>query len=410
MLEVPDVEGLLSIGGILPLSDGSVVIGGQVQYPGEYREGYMGGNVDLQYMVRNDAIAMQIDASGKELWRSRLGDPHADNYFNPVGLLSDGRILMWFVAEDSTFGDRFFIVGLDGVVEEMLPWRTLAAHFPPRSMVLMPESGYLGGDSTVVDFYYDYHTDQLEKSGLQYSREMTLLDFDLNVVWCKDMSPLGPAFGNNHYAVEVTDGIIMHGLGQTVVPDAASEQPLFFTSVVKLDKQTGEVLWQLTDEPRENGMGAWAITETQDGSLLFTGAYLEPGQLLDEDETLHTLTKVTGEGVPVWTKRYENIDTQMLYRIVPFQDGYLLLGSKWDKYYTYTLFYVDADGELLGALTIEPEEDRIPGWPSLMAAPDGTVYISGSITTPYDEETETRGDLIGSFLGILKSEYFSELE
>ena len=243
MLEAPDGEGLLYIQRVLPLSDGSIIVGGQVQYPGQYRQGYKSGYADLRYMVRNDGIAMGMDPNGKELWRIRLGDPHADNSLKPVGLLPDGRILMGFVAEDSTFGDRFFIVGMDGVVEEMLPWKTLAAHYPPRSMVLMPQSGYLGGDSTVVDDYYDYHTGRPENPGVLHSREMTLLDFDLNVVWRRDTLPLGPWFGNHHYPVEVKDGIVMYGLGQTVESDAASKQPLLFTSVVKLDKRTGEVLW-----------------------------------------------------------------------------------------------------------------------------------------------------------------------
>jgi len=365
MLEVFGTEGLLNIGSILPLPDGGLIIGGQTQYPGEYRQGYRGGSADMRYMVRNDAIAMRMDPAGRELWRIRLGDPHANNSLNPVGLLPDRRILMWFVADDTTFGDRYFIAGPDGVVEEMLPWRTMADIYPPRSMVLMPESGYLGGDSTIVDDYYDYHTGRSESPGAPHSREMTLLDFDLNLVWSRDTLPLGPWFGNHHYPVEVRDGIVLYGMSLTAVPDGSPEEPLFFTSVVKLDKGTGETVWRLTDEPRSNerGMyGARSLVETPDGSLLFTGAYLEQGRILGGDEALHTLTKLT------------------------------------------------AEGELLGTLAIGPEADRAPGWLSLTAVPDGTVYISGPITTPYGEETETGGDLIGSFLGTLRPEYFTSPE
>ena len=79
--------------------------------------------------------------------------------------------------------------------------------------------------------------------------------------------------------------------------------------------------------------GAYSLIETPDGSLLFTGAYLEPGQTIGEDEALHTLTKITADGVPLWTKRYESKDIRALSNIVPFQDGYLIQGSMWDSFY-----------------------------------------------------------------------------
>jgi len=399
MLEVPETGGLLKIGKILPLADGSVVIGGQVQYPGERRRPHKTDYQDPQDMVRNDAIAMRLDASGALLWTIRLGDPQADNHFSPLGLLPDGRILLSFWAEDSSFGDRLFIVGLDGVVEEMLPWRTMAAHFPPRSMMFMPQSGYLGGDSTVVDFYYDYHTGPLGRRYHTESQEMALLDFDLSEVWRFDLLPLD-SIVNDYLAAQVSDGIVL--LGMTW--ESAC------TSLVKLDGLTGEVLWQLTDEPRGNrslSHGAYGLAETPEGELLFTGAFLEPGRTLDGGEPFVTLTKITADGAHVWTKRYEDMDLLLLYNIVPFKNGYVMRGIRQSSWNSFLFLYVDADGELLGTLAIGEEADRTSVWPLLAAAPDGTVYIAGSIETVYDREKATRGELMGSYLGILEVEHFS---
>lgn len=407
MLEVPETGGLFHIGDIMPLADGSVIVGGQVQYPGEYRIPYRSDYSNPRDKVRNDAIAMCIDPDGKVIWTIRLGDPQATNFLRPMGLLPDGRILMTFSADDSSFGSRFFIVGLDGVAEEMLPWKTLAAYFTPRSMSLMPESGYLGGDSSIVDDYYDFRTGRMEYPYSEDNRVMTLLDFDLNAVWQIDLSPLGAQIGN-YNKMEIFDGFILLGTESTAGPDMTIGLAPAYTSVIKIDKKTGDILWQLTDEPRTNGMiGATSLVETPDGSMLFTGAYLAPGETLDEGEGLAALTKITPDGVPVWTKRYESMDIESMFDIIPFEDGYVMVGRRQNTLEEFTLLYVDMNGEPLGALYIDEEAGHVTDWPYLAAAPDGTVYIAGSIQTPYDRETGTRGDLIGSYLSVLKAEYFT---
>jgi len=255
----------------------------------------------------------------------------------------------------------------------------------------------LGGDSTVVDNYYEYHTGQWGTFPNTQNQEMALLDFDLNEVWRIDLLPLD-SIVNDYLAVEVSDGIVL--LGMTWESSA--------TSVIKLDKLTGEVLWHLTDEPRNDASaGAYALAETTDGALLFTGAFLEPDWTLDEDERLVTLTKVTADGAHLWTKRYEDMDLLVLYNIVPFQDGYVMRGIRQSSWNSFLLLYVDADGELLGTLAIDEEADRMSVWPLLTAAPDGTVYISSALEAAYDREKAFRGEPLGSYLGILQPEYFS---
>lgn len=411
-LETPETEGVLRVGRVLPLSDGSLVIGGQMQYPEEYRQPYRTDYEDPREKIRNDAIAMRINPGGEVLWTIRLGDPQANNFLSPMGLLPDGRILMSFYAEDSSFGDRYFIVGLDGVAEEMLPWRTLAAHFSPRSMTLMPESGYLGGDSSVVDFYYDSHTGRLEKAGVQFSREMALLDFDLNEVWRVDFSELGPWVGNKN-AFEVSDGIMLLGSESTF--DQVGKPTQYFTSIVKLDKKTGEILWQITDEPRRDGFfGASWLLETQDGAMLITGAYLEEGSTYPKDGWVTTLTKITSDGVPVWTKHYEHMGFTALFEIMPFEKGYVIMGIRESDLGGYTLLYVDAEGEPLGTMVFDFNQgtNGLASWIllTMTAAADGTVYVSGPAVQLYDPVKQTGGGITGSFLGVLKEEFFTMIE
>ena len=111
--------------------------------------------------------------------------------------------------------------------------------------------------------------------------------------------------------------------------------------------------------------------------------------------------------MPVWTKHYEDMDLVALYNIVPFGDGYVMRGIRQSSWNSFLLLYVDADGELLGTLAIGEEAERVPVAPLLAAAPDGTVYIYGSLQTAFDRKKEFRGEPIGSYLGILEVEHFS---
>lgn len=406
LLEAPDTEGSLQIVSIRLLEDGSRLLGGQVLYPGEYRQPYRANYVDKEDTIRNDAFAMRMAPDGEVIWTLRLGDPQADNYFRTVGTLPDGRILMDFRADDSTFGDRCFIIGLDGVVEDMLSWRDLAEHYSPRSIMFMPQSGYLGGDSTVVDDYYDQRTGRYDEAYSTYDRVMTLLDFDMNVVWQQDFASLGDGIGNND-AMEGKDGIYLYGSEGSNAMAADKEQYLGYTSVLKLDKDTGEILWHLTDAPRDDHYGANRLLETQDGGLLFIGAYLPDGEVYEVGDQIRTLTRLSPEGEHLWTKRYDLPDNLWLRDIVPFEDGYVLVGSRWSAFDSYMLIYVRADGEPLGTLTFEETQERAVSMLVLDAAQDGKVYLSGTVHKPNDDLPRRRDELTGLFFGELKLEYFT---
>lgn len=403
LLEIPDMEGVLRIGTILPLEDGSIVIGGQVQYPGEAREPYNAMYDSPYATVRNDAIMMKMDGAGRIRWHIMLGDPQASNFFSPRGCLPDGRILTSFAATDSTFGDRYFIMNLDGVAEEMLPWQTLATHFPPNSMTLLPDTGYLGSDSNLVDDYYDSHSGVMEDPARWHRREMTLLDFDLQEVWKIDLSPLGET--PNLYAAEgISDGIIL--LGEEAIAVDGSDAYEWCTSVIKLDKATGDILWQLTDTPRVGWTGASDALELPDGDILFAGRYLAEGETVGEDEQLATLTKITPAGEVVWTRRYDDLGIYWMRDIVPLGDGYAMVGRTQSDAYGYIVLHVGEDGELLGTLTMEHEVDRMSTWASLTPAPDGTVYISGVLYRSLHPQNKEGRDVSGSFLGTLSVEDF----
>lgn len=407
MLEVPETGGVLYASGPLALPDGDLLIGGQVQYPGEVRVPHWANYEDPQFIVRNDAIIMRMKPDGTVRWSIRVGDPQADNFMGPTGVLWDGRFLITFQAEDSTFGDQRFIVSEDGHIEETIPFWKIADHYAPRSNTYLPGTGFLGGDSTVVDDDYDRYSGRMEDPTAWLNRDMTLLDLDLNVVWQINLSPLGPRPGN-YNAQEVAGGILL--LGDEALAERESPQVQYeyrwCTSVVLLDKQTGEILWQLTDAHREGRSGANSAVETPDGALLFTGAYLESGQTLGEDEDLATLTKLTMDGEPLWTKRYEDLDVGSLMNIVPFAEGYAMIGTRLNALDSFIVLYVDEDGEVLGTLALDPDDKQMPGWVMLTEGLSGTVYLSGPVRTLYDRETGTGGELVGSFLSVLEEAHF----
>lgn len=353
----------MQVSTLTPLPDGGVVLAGSIRHPGEYRD--MPENLGYEYKedeILVDAAAVCLEPDGTTRWSLRLADPQAENNFYCLGLMPDGRLLFGFGTADSkSFGSQHFIVGTDGIVEEMLSARKLAEIVPPRSLQLLP-SGYLSDGNAPVD----------EVFGSDYPRAAVFLDFDFNELWRIDYGdkPWG-AYG----MVERLDGYYLGG-------SFPVDNDHWALSLLKLDRK-GDILWEFTEEPVLANTFAWPLLFPPDGGVMFVGTYT-PERTPENSGVAPspmTLTKLDENGKFLWSNVYEDI---YIGSAVALGDGYVLCAyPKSDSTsQEVTLLYTDAEGEILGKLPISGSEDRIPIGVGLVAGEDGSVYVYSNLAAP----------------------------
>lgn len=312
-----------------------------------------------------DAFAIALDAEGNEEWHLRIGDPEAINSFSAAAPIRDGNFLLTYKAAMGTWGTQHYIISSDGVVEEMLSARELREK--GLLFTLRPvDGGFIGGGY-----------DTLDGIGLEPMKEtphLQYIDRHMAEVWRFEDDALygclfevasagedGFAFCGTHY--EITD-TSMSALGPVLL---------------RLDA-SGAILWQ-KKLPASSNTWITNVLMLEDGNLLVCGSG-DPG---DPDNALPggTLSKFDREGNRLWTKGYHI--TEGLYTltdIAPLGEGFAIT----DGMAGGGVYYVDADGEVLGRYR-PPVVDN--AYVSLFPAPDGSLYLLGSIATPTDEINDT---------------------
>lgn len=387
----------MHVGGLEPLPDGGVVLSGWLTYPGTERDldsiGYE-NPVDAQDY---DGFAVRLDG-GRETWSLRLGDPQAINSMICRGLLPDGRLLMTLYGNDQeTFGTQHYIVGQDGIVEEMLPAKKLAAYLPPKGIELT-RSGYLGGGALGIPVDNIF--------GENYPQDLVMLDFDLTERW--RVEDIGTMMGIL-YTAEAEDGSVFIARSDEHNTAAAPGQYGFAFTLTKLSAD-GKTLWTYEDSKADGPfLYGSEMLPTRDGGVLMLGTYVAEGEanVLPDRGAAPTLTAFDKDGKPQWTKDYGDV-LSYVGSAIPFGEGLLISGatSIYHMAQQHALLYVSAeDGELLappmpvhGGLSREPDggEHGLAEWametvPGLAPTEDGGAYVYGMMNDPMDWENRTDG-------------------
>lgn len=349
---------------MLVWEDGSKVFGGQISHADWPRDPYKVSYANGDPIVRSDAYAICIDASGETMWELQLADPQADNYFTPIGTLPDGRILLWFDAEDTSFGPQLFVVSRDGLVEEMINHRTLAEAFTPRSLVVTPD-GFLGGDSSIVDMHYDRFFNPPEHLMFEpCDTHIRRLNFDLSLQWELDMASI-PDAARNPSMLAMEDTTLIYG--QTLDNDNAST----FETMALLVDDAGGIIWRhvYKDAPDAH---FWRAVPMEDGYLLGGSTYAAK-------ESIPTLRKLTLDGDIAWSLDVSDWNIQMIRQIVPLDDGFAVLCMRETN--NALLCYIDDEGTVLGQMAIPASRDAEYHSLSLEQGLDGKLYLSGNVLT-----------------------------
>lgn len=375
------------------LSNGDMVLSGCIRHSGEYRD--MPEENFVTYESKEgeilvDAAVVCLKPDGTKRWSLRLGDPQAVNFFWCLGQMPDERLLFAFQANDSaSFGSQHFIVGLDGIVEEMLPVRKLAEIVPPRAIELLP-SGYFHWGGIPID----------EVFGEDYPREMVMLDFDFNEIWRKP-----GAEDYNYSVVEKPDGYYCYG-GKT--QEETYNSYTFALSVLKLDKE-GNKVWEFTEEPVVCLTFAECLMFPEDGGLAFIGTYRpeRTPENADRDVFPYTLTKLNADGTHQWSKVYEDVS---LYDAAVWGDGYVLAAklNPLNMDHHYMLLRVDKNGEVLGKMLIDGEDgdEMVPVNPSFATDAEGNVYVYAHLAGQDDPVTLYSGEVNSFFYAKLDESSF----
>ena len=367
---------------LTPLPDGAFVLAGCIRHPGEYRD--MPENIsyeDKEEEILIDAAAVCLNPDGTKRWSLRLADPQAENWFACQGQMPDGRLLLTFrTADSNSFGSQHFIVGLDGIVEEMLPVRKLAEIVPPRSIQLMP-SGYFCDGSLPVDDVF----------GEDYPRTIVMLDFDFNEMWRMDHQW---AYYNG---IERPDGYFY--LGGTIGSEGAwYGYDDLALSVCKIDRN-GDKVWEFTEAPLPCFSFAWPLLFPPDGGVAFVGNYTPertPQSVNPNEPQPQTLTKLDENGNHLWSRAYDGL---WFGNAAVLGDGYVLCGqiSTDAMDHDYILLHVDANGEVLGTLPIAGDDTLVPGAPSFITDEEGNVYVYASLAEPDDRINRRSGEVKSFF-------------
>ncbi|MDL2318271.1 hypothetical protein LJC74_04170 [Eubacteriales bacterium OttesenSCG-928-A19] len=370
---------------LVPLADGAVALFGNITHPGEYRDlPDFTGYENKEDEQLQDAYAVCLEPDGTARWSLRLGDPQAQNTFYGKGLMPDGRLLVSFIAYDTTFGSQHFIIGQDGVVEDMLPARRIAESTSPLSLRLVSD-GYLGGPEAPIDDIY----------GDDYPRELVKLDYDLNEQWRWNDGQQGWVEGLE----EGPDGFFYSNAWSD---DSWSSTGL---RIFKLNRE-GNVLWSFVEEPVPGANAVYAMEPQADGGVLFVSMY-PPDRPADTEWQWPTLTLLDADGQRTWSVGYGD-RVRYIHDIAPLGDGYVLSGMVQDDAMAsdYLLLYVDAEGTLLGELPVKGDGERMPKPPSLATGEDGAVYAYGMLHGPLDMENLRDGPILGTYYAELSVENF----
>lgn len=322
-------------------------------------------------MPRSDAYAVAVDKEGKRLWSLRLSDPQSENYFTSAWLLKDGRIMLKFNDVIGEFGSQYFIISLEGEVQEMLPaYKT--KEYGVYEMLVPMHDGFFGGGMN-----------------MDFGGFGSMLD-SVNFTYFNDALDMQWRNGSEEYlasfmvAREATDGILLGGsIWLSYIPDqpyliqAGQQVPI----ASKLDLE-GNTVWTYIGHELSEG-GAGTICETKDGGAVFLTlydptvptAYNEPGSA--------TLVKLDDKGELEWVNQVGEYQLYSLTDLVPYGEGYLIMGYFFsaDDTLTNVVLYVSDDGELLKSAFVDVGESSAANFyanTSLVSAPDGDVYLYGA--------------------------------
>lgn len=350
-----------------PLPDGAALLAGRMPHPGEHRDMPEHVNYESEaYEILVDAAAVCLEPDGTVRWTLRLADPQGDNSFRCLGLLPDGRLLISFGVNDSeSFGSQHFIVGTDGIVEEMLPVRKIAEKMPPRALELMP-GGYLWDASLPIDGIW----------GEAYPRATVIFDFDWNEIWRQEYSSL---LWQPVPVIETPDGYLIGN--STFLDDRYSFMEL---SIQKLDRK-GVSLWTYKEEPRRHGSIS-TLLAPPDGGVVFP--FISEGE---NDTLIPTLKRLDENGNPLWAKTYGNIT--VIWGAAVLGDGFLLIGqtSQDNMVHEHLLLHLDGNGDVLAELPVTGIDGLLPVNPRFSVGPDGSVYLYSNLAEPDDIETRQSG-------------------
>lgn len=382
-------EPLYLFGHMKPLDDGRLLMYGTAYYPDTNRrypdvweDGYD------EYILLNEGYLALLDADGKVQWKLRYGEPVAQNYMYPMGILPDGHLLVTLRVYETVAGSQFFKVNMEnGRIEGMLPNVEVAKMVPPLTMEMLSD-GYIGGGFVPVDdtFLLEYNQFMDEaQAGYEHFSGMALrrLDWDLKEKWSLDLSEY--TGWPDYTARELRNGdILLFGYQRDDLPSE------WIASLLRVDGRTGEVLWHSIGDKALDA-GPVAVVELADGNLLLNVSLLREGT--QEGRTDPGMLCMDAQGNTLWQKvlTWEGIDEREWYlgELVPFADGYAALAWTFEEGAGRSkVLYMDSEGEVKAELDVlEPDNGNDLDWVNIAASDNGEhVYVHGQERMPFDPD------------------------
>lgn len=355
---------------LLPIRDDLLLWYGRFEYHDLVKEESFWLSYDVE-MPRSDAYAVAVDKEGNRLWSLRLSDPQSENGFGSAYLLKDGRIMLQFIDRVGEFGTQYYIVSLEGELQEMLP-AYKAKEYGVYEMLQPMHDGFFGGGMQV---------DQDAFGAMYNGANFTYFDDALDMRWRNESEEYAAGFME---AREATDGILIGGsVYLNYIPNLPylnqAPQPVPIAS--KLDLE-GNTLWTYTGHELCTG-SLRPLFETKDGGAVFLTQFDPTVPTAFDVQEKATLVKFSGKGELEWVKQMEAYGFYGIPDVVPYGDGYLVAGCRYadDDTVSNLVFYVSEDFELLKSALVdvgEPTAANFYAYITFVSAPDGDVYLYGA--------------------------------
>lgn len=396
-------EALPLMGAVRPLDDGRLLVHGAAyfpdtnrHYPDEWTDG------DNEYALVNEGYMALLDADGTLLWKQGYGEPAADNYSYPMGILPDGYLLMRLRLYETVAGTQFFKVNMDnGRIEGMLPIVDVGIQVPPLTMKMLSD-GYIGGgddpvDETFVAEIGSEHPLRVKDKRFSHFDGKTVrkLDWDLQEVWSVELDGGRPSYT----LMELKNGdILMSG-----AEDAANPENEGTWIVRRLDGKTGEDVWRVERTIYRGLSGAGDVIEEADGSLVFLSSYPYAGPEPEYGALHQFFTRMDADGNVLsseeidWPEREHEWSA---WSLAPLGDGYVC--AAWypdvvDARDNGALLRLDKDGKVTGSVEIGRLEGGNEVWPSwLETSPNGEHVV----LTGHEREKSGPQGQMGMIVGV----------
>lgn len=382
-------------GGVMPLDGGGYIVYGRGQRPVHRQAWESGGPAPADdYDEVTDGVLARLDDSGHALWEIRMSDNEAQNDMYAWGVLPDGRLLALFRPErigGGGMGEQFFVVDMEtGHVDEMLPSGVLGEMGRLSTLTITPDGYLMGGREEWITTYADESGEQGETRG----REVRRLDADCRVLWARDV---GGFTGEEAYESLNADG------GALLAYGAYAARPYFWTmplsggdvllygaedgllaeggsvpGVMRLDGQSGEILWRLDETEDMEPMSRLLYAFEEGDGIVLLGQIDAP----QDGQPPLRMTRLALDGTHQWTRVIDAQGGGFATGMQPLGGGYALAVRDADMQ-TLRLLYIDAEGNLTGTKDLLADEGKDGTFSrriEMNASPDGQrVVLSGSL-------------------------------